>query len=344
MSKIISVREIGEADTYDLEVDHPDHQYYLSNGVLTSNSHSVSYSHISYYTAWLRCHYPTEFMCALLNSEDPNSDKSLEYLNECAKMNIIVRPPDVNKSSGKYVTKEDKEIVTGLTAIKGVGDTAIEEIINLQPYSSIVDFFYRTNARVVNKRVVEAMAKVGAFESFGRTRKDIFENHPDYRELIAKEKKKGKSIEQITLPTYNDEWERKDLLVNEREVLGRTISGSLHEVFKGFFKQDSSITPLRKVASTEPGEKIKIEVIIKSLVKEFKIKRGKNIGKKFAKYLVEDSEGTTAEITVWQDDYEKYMSVLNDGLPMKAICKVDEYMGQKGLSLAVLQSVLGKKI
>lgn len=344
MSKIISVKEVGEADTYDLEVDHPDHQYYLSNGVLTSNSHSVSYSHISYYTAWLRCHYPTQFMCALLNSEDPNSDKSLEYLNECAKMGIVVRPPDVNKSSGKYVTKEDKEIVTGLTAIKGVGDTAIEEIINLQPYSSIVDFFYRTNARVVNKRVVEAMAKVGAFESFGRTRKDIFENHADYRELIAKEKKKGKSIEQIILPTYNDEWERKDLLVNEREVLGRTISGSLHEVFKGFFKQDSSITPLRKVASTEAGEKIKIEVIIKSLVKEFKIKRGKNIGKKFAKYLVEDSEGTTAELTVWQDDYEKYMSVLNDGLPMKAICKVDEYMGQKGLSLAVLQNVLGKKI
>ena len=344
MAKIISIKEIGEANTYDLEVDHPDHQYYLANGILTSNSHSVSYSHISYYTAWLRCHYPTQFMCALLNSEDPNSDKSLEYLNECSKMGIEITPPDVNKSGGNYKTLEDKVIVTGLTAIKGVGDTAIQEIISLQPFKSIEDFFDRTNARVVNKRVMESMAKAGAFGSLNRTRKDVFENYATYRDLIAKEKKKGKSIDQILLPTYHDEWERKDLLVAEREVLGRSISGSLHEVFRGFFKQDSSITPLRKVSSIEPGEKIKIEVIIKSLVKEFKIKRGKNIGKKFAKYLLEDAEGTTAEITVWQDDYEKYMSVLTEGLPMKAICKVDEYMGQKGLSLATLQAVLGKKI
>ena len=344
MAQIISVKEIGEWDTYDLEVDHPDHQYYLSNGILTSNSHSVSYSHISYYTAWLRCHYPTQFMCALLNSEDPNSDKSLEYINECSKMGIQITPPDVNKSGGKYKTLQDNEIVTGLTAIKGVGDTAIEEIIALQPYTSIEDFFDRTNARVVNKRVIEAMAKAGAFQSLGRTRKDIFENYAHYRELIQKEKKKGKTIDQISLPTYHDEWERKDLLVAEREALGRTISGSLHEVFKGFFRQDSSVTPLRKVASIEPGEKIKIEVIIKSLIKEFKIKRGKNIGRKFAKYLIEDAEGTTAEVTLWQDDYEKYMTVLNDGLPMKAICKVDEYMGQRGLSLVTLQGVLGKKI
>lgn len=70
MSKIKSVSYLGEFDTYDLEVDHPDHQYYLANGILTSNSHSISYSHISFYTAWLRCHYPTQFMCALLNSED----------------------------------------------------------------------------------------------------------------------------------------------------------------------------------------------------------------------------------------------------------------------------------
>lgn len=344
MAKIASIKEIGIAEVYDLEVDHPDHQYYLANGILTSNSHSVSYSHISYYTAWLRCHYPTQFMCALLNAEDPNSDKALEYINECSKMGIKITPPDVNKSSGKYITLQDKEIVTGLTAIKGVGDTAIQEIISLQPYTSMEDFFSKTNARVVNKRVIEAMAKAGAFESFNRTRKDIFENYAEYRELIAKEKKKGKSIDQIQLPTYHEEWERRELLSSEREVLGRTISGSLHEVFKGFFRQDSSVTLLRRVPSVEAGEKIKIEVIIKSMVKEFKIKRGKNIGRKFAKYLVEDSEGTTAELTVWQDDYEKYMSALNDGLPMKAICKVDEYMGQRGLSLVTLQAVLGKKI
>jgi DNA polymerase-3 subunit alpha len=344
LAKIKSVKEVGMMDTYDLEVEHPDHQYYLSNGMLTSNSHSVSYSHISYYTAWLRCHYPTQFMCALLNSEDPNSDKTLEYISECSKMGISITPPDVNKSTGSYVTKEDGTIVTGLTAIKGVGDTAIQEIISLQPFASIEDFFFRTNARVVNKRVMESMSKAGAFTSFGRTRKDIFENHSHYRDLINKEKKKGKTIDDIVFPTYHEEWERKDLLTNEREVLGRTISGSLHEVFKGFFRQDSNVTPLRKIPQIPSGTKVKIEVIIKAMVKEFKIKRGKNIGRKFAKYLVEDAEGSTAELTVWQDDYDKYMTVLTDGLPIRAICKVDEYMEQKGLSLSLLESALGKKV
>ena len=344
MPKIKSVKEIGKHQTYDLEVDHPDHQFYLANGILTSNSHSVSYSHISYFTAWLRCHYPTQFMCALLNSEDPNSDKSLEYINECSKMGIKITPPNVNTSGGNYVVTGDNEIATGLSAMKGVGDTAILEIIEQQPFKGVEDFFFRTNGRTINKRVIQAMAKAGAFHSLGRTRKDMFDNYAKYRTKVNNMKKKEKTIEDIQLPTYHDEWERKELLLAEREVLGRTISGSLHEVFKGFFTGKSHITPLRRLAVIEPGERVKIEVIINSKIKEFKIKRGKNIGKKFAKYLVEDAEGVTAELTVWQKDYERYNSVMKDGLPIKAICKVDEYMGQKGLSLSALERILGKEV
>jgi DNA polymerase-3 subunit alpha len=309
-----------------------------------NKSHSVSYSHISYYTAWLRCHYPTQFMCALLNSEDPNSDKSLEYINECSKMGIKITPPNVNTSAGDYLVTGDSEIATGLAAMKGVGDSAIMEILELQPFASLEDFFFRTKGRTVNKRVIQAMAKSGAFLPFNRTRKDIFENYAKYRTKVNNMKKKEKTIDDIQLPTYDEEWERKELLLAEREILGRTISGSLHEVFAGFFTGSSYITPLRRLSVIEPGERIKIEVIINSKVKEFKIKRGKNIGKKFAKYLVEDAEGATAELTVWQKDYERYNSVLKDGLPIKAICKVDEYMGQKGLSLSILERILGKEL
>jgi len=344
MSKIKSIKEIGSHQAYDLEIDHPDHQFYLANGILTSNSHSVSYSHISYYTAWLRCHYPTEFMCALLNSEDPNSDKSLEYINECSRMGINIAPPDVNTSGGNYVVTEKGEIATGLAAMKGVGSTAIMEILDTQPFASLEDFFYKTNGRIVNKRVIQAMAKSGAFRAFGRTRKDIYENYAKYRTKVNNEKKKEKPIDQIKLPTYDIEWERKELLIAEREVLGRTISGSLHEVFAGFFTNKSNVTPLRRLSTAATGDRIKIEVIINSRIKEFKIKRGKNIGKKFAKYLVEDIDGATAELTVWQKDYERYKSIIKDGLPIKAICKVDEYMGQKGLSLSILERVLGKEL
>jgi DNA polymerase III subunit alpha len=342
MSKIKSIKFLGKLDTYDLEVDHPDHQYYLNNGVLTSNSHSISYSYISYYTAWLKCNYPTEFMCALLNSEVSNSDKAMEYINECANIGIKITPPHINSSRHGYVITGPKQIATGLSAVKGVGDKALNEILSLQPYKNIEDFLSKTNARVVNKSVIQALAKAGVFESFNRTRKDIYENYEKYRTKIKAELKKEIPIEEIVLPEYHEEWDKKELLLSEREVLGRTISGSLHEIFQGFFKNNSSVTPLRKIDGLPIGDRIKIEVIINSKIKEFTIKKGKNIGKKFAKYLVEDADGSTAELTVWQSDYEQYNHLMKDGIPIKAICKVDEYMEQKSLSLASLEGILGK--
>lgn len=308
-------------------------------------AHSVAYSYLSYQTAYLRCHYPTEFMCALLNSEDPNGDKAQEYIAACPEMGIQITPPNLNTSRGGYAHIGPGKIATGFSAIKGVGSSAVDEIFRLQPFIDFKDFLHRCNARVVNKRVIEALAKAGAFDILGVTRKDAYENYDSYRKLIQSHTKKEKSIDLLTLPGYNIEWERKELLINEKEILGRTISGSLHEVFDGFFRKSHfNITPLKKVASLPPMAKIKIEVIINSLKKEFKIKKGPKTGKKFAKYLVEDLNGTTAELTVWNSDYEKYRDILTDGIPIRAICKVDEYMGQKGLTLSTLEGVFGKNI
>ena len=307
-----------------------------------NKSHSISYSHISYYTAWLRCNYPTEFMCALLNSEDPNSDKAIEYLNECSKMGIDVRPPDINNSSKGYGVIDDGVISTGLSAIKGLGDKALDEIVLLQPFSGIVDFFARTTGRIVNKRVVQALSAAGAMDTFGRTRMDIYENHSKYRTKVNSAIKKDKDLETIFFDEYNEEWSKKSKLLFEREVLGRTISGSMHEVFEGFFRKDNEIiTTLDKLSILEKGSKVKIEVILNSKIKEFKIKKGKRVGDKFAKYLIEDVKGNTSDLTVWSEHYKKYKSMFKDGIPIRAICKVDEYMGTKGLSLVYLESIYG---
>lgn len=308
-----------------------------------NKSHSVSYSHISYYTAWLRCHYPTEFMCALLNSEDPNSSEAQDYLNECHKMGIEVLPPNVNSSGGNYVIIADKKIVTGLSAIKGVGDTAVHEIILAQSFNNLAEFFAKTSGRLVNKRVIQALVKAGAMDDFGRTRKDLFENYSKYRTKVNNAVKKEKLLDEITFDEYHDEWDRKELLLFEREALGRTISGSLHEVYEGFFKKDSPVvTRLRDLDKKKLKSKIKIEVIIKSKVKELKIKNGPRSGQKFAKYLVEDIYGDTAEMTVWSEDYQRYQNSLVDGTPLKAICQVDEYMSQRGLNMSSLESIFRK--
>lgn len=371
MAKIISCEEIGVFDTYDLEVDHPDHQYYLSNGVLTSNSHAISYSIISVQTAWLKCNYPTEFMCALLNGEDPNGDKAQEYLAECKRLGISIVPPDINKSSNLYKVTGDREISTGLSAIKGVGPAAIEEILKNQPFMGLHDFLNKGNLvkisddetlssesfvklsrpvsktekieslPFISKGVMQSLARSGAFDSFNRTRKDIFDSFDDFRTKAKNLLKKGRLMTGSDLPNPSDEWDKKEFLYNEREALGRTISGNAHEIFSGFFRNMSQSFKFSEIESYKKDSRIKIDAIIKTKIKEFKVKQGKNIGRKFAKYMIEDLSGSTSEITLWMDDYESLGSKFKDGIPFKAICKVDEYMGQKSLSLVELIEIFG---
>ena len=136
-----------------------------------NKSHSILYSHISVYTAWLKCHYPTEFMCALLNSEDPNSDKAQEYINECKKMNIKVLPPDINYSCKKYSIKEDRVIISGFSCIKGLGVKAVDEITSNQPFSCIQEFLVNCNGRTVGKTAIQSLSKAGALDSFWKNKK-----------------------------------------------------------------------------------------------------------------------------------------------------------------------------
>ena len=376
MAKIISCEEIGEFDTYDLEVDHPDHQYYLSNGVLTSNSHAISYSIISVQTAWLKCHYPTEFMCATLNITDPNSDGAQEYLAECKRMGIKITPPDINKGAENYKVIEDKVIATGFAAVKGIGPAAIPDLISNQPFDSLCDFILKGNIITCNddgvetsspaldwletknplpktckleshgfigKSAMQSLAACGAFDAFGRTRKDMYDNFDSYRTKIKNAIKKGKTLTESDLGRTEEEWERKDFLFKEREIMGRTLSGDTHEIYQGFFKGGSDTMKFSDLKLLKVGSRVKVEGIVKTLSKEFKIKQGKNIGRKFGKYLIEDLQGNTTGLTLWTEDYEKYVTLFRDGIPFKAICQVGEYMDERSLNLAEMLEIFGIK-
>ena len=350
-------------------------------GYAFNKSHSISYSHISFYTAWLRCHYKTQFMCALLNSEDANSDKAQEYLSECKKMGIKVSPPDINKSLGSYGVYQEGEISTGLSAIKGVGEKAILSIIKNQPYVDFQGFLSKNESKTVGKTVIQSLAKAGALDCLGRTRMDMHDNYQKYRSkakavikraiekdilqdgiILKKESKERRAelmtqyaipanserlleiVDAIEFDSSEEEWDRKDILLLEREVLGRSISGNLHEVFSTFFSGGPMVTPLSKISDLNQNSRVKIEAIIKTKIKEFTIKNGKNVGKKFAKYLIEDVNGDTCGLTLWADDYERYRSSLKDGLPIKAICKVNSYLDQKDLALSSLERIYGRGI
>ncbi|MBI3307308.1 MAG: hypothetical protein HYZ84_05870 [Candidatus Omnitrophica bacterium] len=134
-----------------------------------NKSHSTAYAFISYQTAYLKAHYPLEFMTALLTSEMGNTDKVVRYIEECKKMGIQVLPPSVNESMAEFTCAGD-HIRFGLNAVKNVGSTAIESIAAERkkdgPFKSFFDFTKRVDLRVCNRKVLESMIKCGAFDEF----------------------------------------------------------------------------------------------------------------------------------------------------------------------------------
>ena len=186
MGNIKSVKSVGRHQTYDLEVDHPDHQYYLSNGMLSSNSHATLYSMISFFTAWLKSHYPLPFLTALLESEVNSNvkaakDNILKIKTELRGKKVKIIPPDVNVSDLSWKIINDKTLMTGLDSLKYMGKDAIPELITKRPFTSFKDLIYRTTATKVRATAIQAMAASGSLDSFGMDRKLMFLYASDYR-------------------------------------------------------------------------------------------------------------------------------------------------------------------
>ena len=180
--------------------------YFSSYGF--NRSHAVAYSTISYRSAYFKAHYPTEFMTALINSENSNSDKIKIYQTEMRLMGIEILPPDLNKSDYLYSIEGKKKIRMGLSCLKGVGEKGIESIVNNRPYKTFLDFVSKVEHRVVNIRTVNTLINAGCFEGFGINRRTLYENYADYKKkyqaAVKKEKLKiYKELYAEVLELYN---------------------------------------------------------------------------------------------------------------------------------------------
>lgn len=172
--KIKSVKSVGKEKTLDLEVNHPLHQYYC-NGFLTSNSHSVSYTFISFYEYWLKAYYDPEFNVALLNNTPLQKEKKGEsviatYLTEMMKKGFEIESPNVNSSERSFTLENDQKIIWGLNWVKNLTDKSIFEIISDRElngeFKSLDEFYQRIGATTLNKRVLEALVWSGALDCF----------------------------------------------------------------------------------------------------------------------------------------------------------------------------------
>jgi DNA polymerase-3 subunit alpha len=205
-----------------------------------NRAHSAGYGVVSFWTAYLKANYPTEYMAALLTSVRDDKDKSALYLSECRRMGIKVLPPDVNESDAEY-TPRGKDIRFGLAAIRNVGEGVVASVKSSREskgaFASFGDFLAKVDANVCNKKTIESLIKAGAFDSLNHPRKGLMAIHLEAIDSVIETKRAeaigqfdlfgGDTISQVAgleIEVPATEWDKSTLLTFEREMLGLYVS------------------------------------------------------------------------------------------------------------------------
>ncbi len=280
-----------------------------------NKSHSACYGLMSYRTAYLKANHPPEFMASVLNAEINNAEKLAFYIAECKEMGIKILPPDVNVSAEKFGV-DGKNIRFGIAGLKGVGSSAAEAIILAQkdgPFKSLVDFCERTGSKV-NKRVMESLCKAGAFDSFGLNRSQVLavtDQALSMAQQTIKDRERGQgslfdmfgeadgvSANDLSIPDL-PEWDEKDLLAYEKELLGFYVSGHpLGENADIIRKYGThSIAKIFEVAQKDTG------ILTGGMINAVKVVTTKK-GDKMAILDIEDLE-SHIEVVVFPKTYAK---------------------------------------
>ncbi len=207
-----------------------------------NKSHAAAYALVSYQTAWLKCHYPAEFMAAVLSSDMDNTDKVVGFLDEARLLQLDVLPPEVNHSAYMFEATDKRTVRYGLGAIKGLGQGACEAIVAERmaggPFRDLLDFCKRVDSTKLNRRALEAMINAGALDALGRNRASLMLQLPEVMKAtdqLAREKAAGQNslfgglgdatpALEVVLPEA-DEWPLSQKLAAERETLGFYLSG-----------------------------------------------------------------------------------------------------------------------
>ncbi len=283
-----------------------------------NKSHAAAYAIIAYQTAYLKANYPVEFMAALLTSETSDTDKIVKYIEECRAMGIEVLPPDVNESDSDFAVVGDK-IRFGLVAVKNVGEAAIQSILNTRKregrFQDLFEFCERVDLRLVNKRVLEALVKCGAFDSIGARRSQLMAVLDKAMEAAASAQR-DRARGQVSLldvlsaaggarrhsPTLPElpEWDRLQLLATEKEALGFYITGHPLAEHRGLLARYATSTT-EDLTTVQDKSTVRLGAIV-TAVKEISTKGGDRM----AFVTLEDLAGTV-EAVVFPDVYRSSM-------------------------------------
>ncbi len=294
-----------------------------------NKSHSAAYALLAYQTAWLKTHYPVEFMAALLTSQTGNTDQVVKYINECREIKIAVEPPDINVSDANF-TPHGEAIRFGLAAVKNVGRTAIDSILAARKaagrFTDLFEFCEKIDLRLLNKRVLESLIKSGAMDSFG-TRSQLM---TALDKAIERAQKKQRDIESgqhglfgvfeetahkngNELPSVA-EWDEHTRLANEKEVLGFFITGHPLEKYKSKLEEFGALdTAAIGAMQNSTGKDELFGAGIITNVRALKSKRGDY----YAQATLEDMAGSV-DVLVFPEAYKRLQEKLRLEVPVLA--------------------------
>ena len=336
-----------------------------------NKSHSTCYSYVAYQTAFLKAHYPAEFMAANL-THNLNDIKEITFLiDECKQMKIPVLGPDINESVLKFTVNRKGEIRFGMGAVKGVGGAAVEALMEERdangPYTSIFDFVKRISLRACNRRCMEAMAMAGAFDNLGNVhRAQFFFTEKDNTNFIEKLIKYGTnyqanlnssqvslfgdlgsetSIPDPELPRC-EPWSKLEQLKNELDVTGFYISG---HPLDDYAVEIKNFTNIQIVDFKDDLKSFKgRELTFAGLVTGAEHKTTKT-GKPFGAFNIEDKSGAY-RMALFSDNYINYKQYIVNEYPLLIKAKIDSRYGQednlelKISSIQLLSEVLDKQV
>lgn len=300
-----------------------------------NRSHSAAYAMISYQTAYLKAHYPVCFMAALMTHEMGDTDKTLKNLNECNELKIEVLPPDVN-SGGIGFNVEGKKIIFGLAAIKGVGEKAVEKIIEEREsakgsYQNYHDFLTRVDQSVLNKKTMESLIKGGAFDFCNKPRSQLLDNleltftwmdrvrtnlNSNQLSLFGGSNGIEENDEPDFLKGDYPEWPSNIKLNFERDALGFYLTGHPLERFSDDLPRIGAVT-ISEVKKQSDGAQVNTAGVITAL----KLKNTKK-GDRYASFIFEDLL-ETIEVLVWPDVYNKTVTHLSSQDPVLLTARLD---------------------
>ena len=317
-----------------------------------NKSHSAAYALLAYHTAYLKTHFPVEFMAALLTSQTSNMDNVVKYINECREIDIAVEPPDINVSDANF-TPHGKAIRFGLAAVKNVGRTAIESIIaargQVGSFRSIFEFCEKVDLRLLNKRVMESLVKSGALDAFGnrsqlmavldkameRAQKSQRDAAMGQHGLFGVFQEEPSAANAEKLPSV-PEWDEHTRLANEKEVLGFFITGHPLEKYKDKL-MDLNAKSAEVIGAMKNGTG-KDEIYAAGVVTNLKVMKSKK-GDQYAQAILEDMTGSV-EAIVFPEAYKRLQGMLKLEIPMLVRCsvRVEEGSNPK-IAISQLQSL-----